>query len=158
MPSTIDGVDSLIARLNAIGDPRLGQDILRQIGDRTVLNAKTAVPRKTGNLGRSIQIIEATDEEVTVAAQASYARAVEEGTQPHTITPRAKKALRWAATASKRRLSGRPAKRARVRWAFAKWVRHPGTGPRPYLIPGARKALDDTDIGEAVVEVWNRAG
>lgn len=51
-----------------------------------------------------------------------YAAYVEEGTKPHTITPRNGRALRWPLQTT---ASGLPA--ANTKFAFAKKVNHPGT-------------------------------
>ncbi|MDU3215595.1 MAG: hypothetical protein E6672_07125 [Negativicoccus succinicivorans] len=49
---------------------------------------------------------------------AKYAPFVHQGTKPHTIAPKEKKALRWVAGG---------------RFVFAKWAHHPGTAADPFL-------------------------
>ncbi len=58
------------------------------------------------------------DLSVTLSAGAPYARFVDQGTRPHKIRPRRRKALRWAVEGG---------------FAFAKVVNHPGTRPRRFF-------------------------
>lgn len=58
-----------------------------------------------------------------VSASAPYALHVEYGTKAHEYGPRKKKAMRWASNGG------------RNGWAFAKWVKHPGTAAQPFLRP-----------------------
>src|SRR5690242_8065209 len=99
--------------------------LMNMAGLGVVREAKLTVARKTGNLGRSIHVAHADADSVTVEAAANYAGFVEHGTAPHEITPKAKKALRFAATGAGRRLTGSPRVGAAV--VFAKRVHHPGT-------------------------------
>src|SRR5207249_808057 len=92
---------------------------------------------------------------VTVDASARYAGFVEFGTRPHEITPRVRKALRWAASPAGRRLSGAPRVGASV--MFAKRVHHPGTKPHPFLLPAARKAVEKGHLTEQIIVAWNSA-
>jgi phage gpG-like protein len=76
----LQGADQLQARLNALkGSPR---GILKawQIG--TVAEAKLAVPRKTGTLGRSIRAGTLFSDHAVVEAAVNYAAFVEYGTRP----------------------------------------------------------------------------
>lgn len=145
---------ALQRRLAAISGPKVQERILATIGAATVREAKLTVARKTGNLGRSIHAEPPSAASVTVRASAKYAAYVELGTRPHEITPNAKKALRFAASASGRRLSGSPRKGADV--VFAKRVHHPGTRPQPYLLPAARKVVAEVGTSE-ITKAWNGA-
>lgn len=155
MAENIKGMNALQKRLRSIGSPGATQRMMLFIGLAAVANAKVAVARKTGNLGRSIHTENLTATSVNVVASAKYAGYVEHGTRPHEITPRAKKALRFAASASGRRLTGAPRVGAQV--VFAKRVHHPGTRAQPFLIPGARKAVADAGA-DVIVSEWNKAG
>ncbi len=149
---SVQGADALQRRLTALQHTPL----LKTLGLSTVREAKLLVHRKTGNLGRSIHVKSQTDTHVVVEASANYAGYVERGTRAHEITPRAAKALRFAASASGRRLSGSPRVGAAV--VFAKRVHHPGTKPYPFLIPGAKRAVEKSGLSNIVIDTWNQAG
>lgn len=151
----VQGVPQLQARLRAISPQQNGGRIMQRLAIATVAEAKRLVPRKTGNLGRSIHVASVTPTEARVTASAAYAAYVEEGTRPHEITPKARKALRFAATAAGRRLSGTPRKGADV--VFAKRVHHPGTKAQPFLLPGAQKAVQSAGLASQIVKDWNDA-
>jgi hypothetical protein len=148
----IRGIPQLRVRIEAITPNR---ELLRTIALSAVREQKLLVPRKTGNLGRSIHIGAVTPTRAETIASADYATFVETGTRPHTIRPRNRKALRWAASAGDARLSGTPRSGGRVR--FAKRVQHPGTRAQPYMIPGARKAVEGAGLKNVVVTAWNEA-
>ncbi len=156
MAETILGASQLQARLRAISPQHGGSRIMTNLAKATVREAKILVPHKTRNLSRSIHVAEVTASSARVVASAKYAPFVEYGTRPHEITPNAKKALRWAATAGGARLTGTPRKGAAV--VFAKRVHHPGTRPYPFLVPGARKALGASGLAAEIVAEWNQAG
>jgi hypothetical protein len=88
---------------------------------------RTSVGAATGNNGR-IGRWKATslDGEVDgaqfgeIKASAAYASFVENGTKPHMIFPKRVSALSWIP------MEGGPRR-------FAKWVKHPGTKPYPYM-------------------------
>jgi hypothetical protein len=159
MSATFRGGKELHNRLEAISDPRL---ILRRLQIGTVAEAKRLVPRKTGNLGRTIAPGEFTGHAAYVRATAGYAAYVEKGTKPHVIRPRHKSALRFPAGGVGVTLSGR-VRTGEVRslgngaYAFAMKVNHPGTKPKPFLLPGAKKAAAGANLKNLVVELWNKA-
>ena len=148
--ASLQGEEALRARFQRL--QKTPEVMMRQLGTLTVREAKLLVPRRTGNLGRTIHVAQTTPTSVEVVASASYARPVEFGSRPHEITPRAKKALRFAASASGRRLTGSPRKGAQV--VFAKRVHHPGTRPHPYLVPGAKEAVRKAGVN-VVVKLWD---
>lgn len=148
------GLNALQKRLKAISGPQANERILATIGTAAIREAKLLVARKTGNLGRSIHMEQPSATQVKLVASARYAAYVEHGTRPHEITPQAKKALRFAASASGRRLSGSPRRGAAV--VFATRVHHPGTKAQPYLLPGAKKAVNDAGA-KVIVQAWNGA-
>ncbi|NRA02835.1 MAG: HK97 gp10 family phage protein [Myxococcales bacterium] len=92
-------------------------------GDMVAVHARQNHDYKdqTGQLTNSIEAgevsgsFEAGNLEITVSAGAPYGLAVEEGTAPHVIRPRHRKALRW------------PVAGGANGFAFAKSVNHPGT-------------------------------
>lgn len=129
--------------------------MMRSLQLATIAEAHTRVPVKTGNLARSIEPGRLTDTEAQVIARARYAAYVEHGTRPHIIRPRNRKALRFAANAGGRRLSGRPRVGASV--VFATIVHHPGTKPQPYLIPAAKAAVEKGGLKDIIVAEWNGA-
>jgi hypothetical protein len=154
MSAEIRGIPQLKARIEAITPNR---ELLRTIALSAVREQKlmTLPFRKTGNLGRSIHIGAVTPTRAETIASADYATFVETGTRPHTIRPRNRKALRWAASAGDARLSGTPRSGGRVR--FAKRVQHPGTRAQPFMVPGAKKAVEQGVLKATVVNAWNDA-
>jgi hypothetical protein len=150
---TLDGLPALNRRLNAISK---GTSILRSIQLQAVRQAKELVPRKTGYLARSIGPGSLTNSFAIVHANANYAAFVEFGTRRHVIRPRNKKVLSWPANQSGRRLSGRARSNAGPR-VFARKVNHPGTKAQPFLVPGARKALEGAGFRDIVTKAWNDA-
>ncbi len=92
-----------------------------------VATAKSLVPRKTTILQGSIQMrpTVASGNQLTGywgSFSVKYARWVEEGTLPHVILPRNKKALFWPGADHPVRM-----------------VNHPGTKARPYLVPASQQ-------------------
>lgn len=146
----VKGVPQLKARLEAI-TPQ--PDLMRNLGLTAIAEQKRLVPRRTGNLGRSIGIGSVTDTVVETVATANYAAFVEFGTKAHEIVPRTKKALRFALGGAAT-LAGRP--RAGASVIFAKRVKHPGTKAKPFMRPGAKRAIDKLGV-DAIVEAWNDA-
>lgn len=154
MSFTLKGGNELKRRLNAIGEaPR---SLLRDVGLHTVAEAKRIVPRRTGNLARTIRVGALTDSYVEVKAggtrNVGYAGVVEFGSRAHVIVPRNASVLAWGGA---RTLGGRLRKGSRAT-NFARRVRHPGTKAQPYLIPGFEKALRLVGLS-ALVERWNKA-
>ncbi len=151
--SRLEGLPELNRRLNAISQ---GRDILRTVQIDAVAEAKRMVPRKTGNLGRTIGPGGLGNDFAIVHATAPYAAFVELGTKPHVIRPRSKRTLAWSTGGT--RLSGRPTASARRSGAmrFARKVNHPGTKAKPYLVPAAKIALGRVGV-RRIIESWNRA-
>lgn len=151
--SSLEGLPALNRRLKAISE---GRDILRTVQLDAVAEAKKLVPRKTGNLGRTIGPGGLGNDFAIVHATAGYAAYVELGTKPHVIRPRNKRVLAWSTGGT--RLSGRPTASARRsgKMAFARKVNHPGTKPHPYLVPAAKIALGRVGV-RRIIEQWNRA-
>lgn len=105
--------------------------------------------------------------------QAGYAAFVEYGTRPHRIVPKRKKALAFpsqklttqrfgAGARLSFRKTGNLTNRSVARFGNAafvvtKSVRHPGTKPQPYLVPGAREALDQVGIASTIIDVFRKA-
>lgn len=152
MSATVKGIPELRTRLEAIKPDR---DFLRNLGLSAIREQKLLVPRRTGNLGRSIGLGSLTPTFVETVATAGYAAFVEFGTKAHDIVPRAKKALRFA-VGGNARLSGSPRTGAPV--VFAKRVRHPGTRAQPYMLPGAKRAIEAGGLKDYVIARWNKAG
>lgn len=153
MTETVEGMDDLQRRVDAIKDTRKA---LGRLGLMVVALAKQKVPRKTGNLGRTIRLGNVTETEVQVLAGGvggvGYAQAVEFGSRPHEIVPRYKSVLAWSGNT---RLSGSP--RSGASLIFSKRVRHPGTKPQPYIMPAAQEVIAKEGITELVIRPWNEA-
>lgn len=147
------GVTALQRRLAAISGPNALSQIMRLIGTAAVREQKLLVHRKTGNTGRSIHLVSATAQKAVTEAGGAAAY-LEYGTKPHTITPKAAKALRFAASAGGTRLSGSPRSGAAV--VFAKVVHHPGTKPYPFMVPGAVAAVQQAGV-DPIIELWDKA-
>ena len=102
------------------------QKVLKKSGFNIEARAKLNITNngsvKTGHLRRGITT-DIGNMEVTVhTSNIKYARGVEEGTRPHTIRAKNKKALYW-----------KGAKHP------VKSVRHPGSKAKPFLIPAFEK-------------------
>ena len=102
------------------------QKVIKKAGFNIERNAKQNIANngsvKTGHLRRGITT-DVGNMEVTVhTSNIKYARGVEEGTRPHTIRAKNKKALYW-----------KGAKHP------VKSVRHPGSRAKPFLIPAFEK-------------------
>lgn len=147
---TIKGVRELKARLTAI---KPNPSLMRGFALAAVREQKLLVPRRTGNLGRSIHIGAVTPTYAETVASADYAAYVELGTKPHDIRPRNAKVLAFPA-AGQATLSGRTRSSGRV--IFAKRVRHPGTRAQPFMVPGAKRALEEMGVGP-IIEAWDGA-
>ena len=105
------------------------QKVLKKSGFNIERNAKLNITNngsvKTGHLRRGITT-DVGNMEVTVhTSNIKYARGVEEGTRPHTIRAKNKKALYWKG-------AKHPVKQ----------VNHPGSKAKPYLIPAFDKEKD----------------
>jgi hypothetical protein len=98
--------------------------------------ARLRAPSKTGELANSIGVavggsFRADTLTGVVSAGAPHALAVEDGTRPHVIRPRFRRALRF------------PSAGGRGGFAFAKKVHHPGTDPKPFLEPALESKADE---------------
>ena len=153
------GYGALIKRLNAVGSTQATQGLMRKVALAAVREQKLLVPRKTGNLGRTIHVGAVTATTAQTVASANYAAYVEYGTGPHEITPNAAKALRWVAKGYATRLSGTATKATQRAggYAFAKRVHHPGTRAHPFMLLGARTAIAKSPLANAIVAAWNDA-
>ena len=149
--------DTVTPRLKALAAANFRKDILARVGMLAVHEAKALVPRKTGNLDRTIRLGPHDDERALIYAggmrDVGYAAYVEFGTGPHVIVPRKAKVLAWVGN---RRLSGTLRKGAKAEF-FAMRVNHPGTRPKPYLVPGAKAALRKAGMRDDIVKAWNDA-
>lgn len=153
----IEGMRPLQARLRAVGDTR-GQ--ARQLGLLAMAEAKHRVAHKTGTTRRTIRLSRVTETSATVTVGGAGAY-LEHGTKPHIIRPRNGKMLRFpgkgvATTFGGRVRTGTARKLGNAAYVFARVVHHPGTKAQPFLIPGARAAINKLGIG-AIVDRWNKA-
>jgi hypothetical protein len=110
------------ATLNAFAD----RDAKR-VADQVRARAQVLAPVDTGRLRGSLKIqkkLTFRGPTYTVYTNVKYAPYVENGTPPHKIRPKTKKALKF-------KIGGRT--------VFAKVVNHPGTKPRPFLARAVRE-------------------
>lgn len=158
----LEGYEALVARIDAVDSPKVRVAMGRRWQLRTVREAKLRVPRRTGNLGRTIHAGEADEFGATVVASAEYARYVEEGTRGgQIITPRPGRigrngrpaALAWGGD---RRLSG-TLRTGSAPTAFARRVIRGATRAQPFLRPAAILALEEEDLAEEFILAWNNA-
>ena len=102
------------------------QKVLKKSGFNIEAKAKLNIANngsvKTGHLRRGITTNVGNMEVTVHTSNIKYARGVEEGTRPHTIRAKNKKALYW-----------KGAKHP------VKSVRHPGSKAKPFLIPAFEK-------------------
>lgn len=153
--SDLEGYEGLQARLTAIGDVdgRFGSRIIRRWQVRTVTLAKQNAPRRTGDLGRSIQPGPIDSDSGTVVAHAAYAGFVEKGTRAYDVVPVRKSVLAWGGP---RRLTGSLSAGGSAT-NFAKRVHIPARAARPFLGPAAQQALGDAGLADEYVIAWNSA-
>ena len=146
---TLVGYDALRARLERVGhcDRRLMALLLKQ----AEFEARTLVPKRSHNLSRSIGVVQTSDTSGKLFARAKYAEPVEKGSREHTVTSNAKKALMFAVGAGAR-LTGSARVGAAV--VFSMWARIPAMPARPYLVPGAKKAIKGSGLEKEIVSVW----
>ena len=152
MTLKISGVPELKARIRAITPD---EQLMRQLAVAVTGEAKRLVPRRTGNLGRSIVIGHVGARTAQVKATAGYAAFVELGTRAHDIRPRNAKALRFA-PGKGARLTGTPRKGAQ-NIIFAKKVRHPGTKARPFMAPAIKTVARAAGLAAQIIKAWNEA-
>lgn len=157
--TTVQGVDALQRRLKAVGEPK---PLLRALQLAVISEAQKLVPRKTGNLQRSIVPGEITDTSARVVVNAKYGLYVEKGTGVHGPKKRRiepGKVMHWQGGGkAKVRLSGR----SRVRRGqslgddvFATSTQ--GAKAQPFLEPGAKKAVEASGVADIIIEQWNGA-
>ena len=134
-------LDKFAVEITKLDDKTEGnvQKVLVNSGFNIERNAKQNIENnrsvKTGHLWRHIST-KVGNMEVTVhTSNVKYARLVEEGTRPHIIRPKNKKALYWEG-------ARRPVRS----------VRHPGSKAKPYLIPAFEKEKDKfiNDLKEVI--------
>lgn len=113
-----------------------------------VTEAKLRVPDKTGILKGSIQSLPPTGSfvgdtlEGVVAAGAPHALSAEDGTVPHVIRPKFRKALQF------------PMAGGKDGFGYAKKVNHPGTEAQPFLRPALEAKADEVaDIFAGAIEL-----
>lgn len=153
------GAEALQRRFAAITDTH---KLLGQLGLLGVREAKLLVPRRTGNLGRSIRLgpVGATSVRIVAggSAQVGYAAAVEFGSRAHDIVPVRKKALMFSGGAPTR-LTGSvtsAGRRSGKGVVFAKRVHIRARAAHPYLVPGAKRAVELSGA-RVLVTAWNSA-
>jgi hypothetical protein len=128
---------------------RLGPDIDRgfEFGMTNVVTdvearAVKKAPVDTSNLVNSITSFVANNGRTgVVKATALYAQFVHDGTDPHVIRPKSKKALFWPGAAS----------------PFKK-VNHPGTKPQPFITDALEEADIDALFNEGLQNFLRRRG
>jgi len=160
--SGLEGYDALVARIDAVEGTKVRVAMVHRWQLRTTREAKILVPRKTGNLGRTIHPGEATEEGGSVIASAGYARYVEEGTRggqvieplPGRIGRNGRPAaLAWGGP---RRLSGSLAAGGSPT-TFRRRVIRGSTRAQPFLRPAAQIALEHENLADEYILAWNAA-
>jgi len=175
--TALKGDDALRKRLRAIGDTRklLGTVALLGVSEAKKIARKDFT--KTANLERSIRLGTVTDKTAQIVAGGTsgvgYARYVEEGTglygpRKRKIVPKTQRTrfsgpflrgqkgqnrggvLAWKGGGS--RLTGRG---PGASWRYARSVR--GRKATPYLVPGAKKAIERSGVADAITAAWNDA-
>jgi HK97 gp10 family phage protein len=141
---------------------RMGlQRAVRRIGLHLEGAAKDNVTpfTRTGRLRSSItHTVSADALSTTIGTRTFYARFVEEGTRPHEIRPRNKKALAWPKTGKTPAGLGRGPQgtfKSSGTLQFAKVVHHPGFKGHFYM----RRALQESkdDLGRIVAQELAKA-
>lgn len=159
LASNLEGADALKRRLAAIGDTKvvLGQVALLAVNEAKHIARSTFT--KTGNLERTIRVQRVSERDAIISAgggsRVGYARYVEEGTglygpRRRKIVPTNKKMLSWVGGGS--RLTGRGKGSGRI---FARSVK--GRPATPYLVPGAKQAVEKSGVGDTIIKLWDDA-
>ena len=157
--SDVQGMDALVRRMKAIGEPA---PVLRALQLSVIHEAQALVPRKTGNLQRSIVPGAITGTSAVVSVNAKYGIYVEKGTglygpKKQRIDPG--KVMHWkGGGSSKVRLSGRSRVvkgRSLGDDVFARSTA--GAKAQPFLEPGAKKAVAGSGLADIIIEQWNGA-
>jgi phage gpG-like protein len=149
--SEIKGSTELMRRFEAIKDQRM---LLGQIAGLAKAEASKLAPVKTGNLRRSIRIGTVSDTSALIYAGAKYAPFVEFGTAGGTIIrPVHRKVLAWGGP---RRLSGSLRSGGKAT-NFAMRVRRGATKAKPFMVPGAKAALEKSGYIVNIIKAWNEA-
>jgi len=166
----LQGSRELREKLIALQNGTASKAVLRMLGEEVVSLAKSKVPRKTGNLDRTIRLDEVSADRQTILVVAGstngrvgYAQYVEFGTgiygpKRRPIVPVRAKALRFPAAGASTRLSGNltsAQRRAGGGWQFRRSVR--GRKATPFLVPAAAEAMRNVGLAPAVIKVWNDA-
>ena len=159
MAETLIGYEALQARLQRLG--HMDARLMKMLGAQVIREATIRAPQKSRNLVRTLQYQPISETEARVAARANYAAFVEFGTglygpKHERITPKAKKAMRWmGGPASAFRLSGSVRSGnagAGAGYIFATSTK--GMHPHPFLIPGAKAAIQNAGLANEVHLVW----
>lgn len=116
--------DKAVEEINKI----IGKVVLKTLG-----HIQKETPVDTGNLRNSIKA-EKTADGWTIGTAVEYAEDVEYGTEPHIITPKNKKALRFEVGRKARLAAGKSPKDGK--FVFAKKVNHPGTDGHHMFLKG----------------------
>lgn len=114
---------------------------LYRVGSEVVNEAKEIAPRQTSNLARDIQVVRTAKNEVVIGNTklAEYALFVHNGTKPHTIKAKNKKALKTP-------------------FGYKKSVKHPGTKANPYLLNALKSYTNSSQFARASVVVLDDIG
>lgn len=100
-------------------------DILKEVSFKVHREIVETCPVDSGRLRESIVIEKDGEDSFRIGTDVEYASGVENGTVPHIIVPKEKKALRWKGPDGKFR--------------FAKKVHHPGTAGHHFFMRAAAK-------------------
>ena len=157
--ANIEGLTALQKRFAAISDSRT---LLRALAPLVVSEQRLMAPKRAGFLQNSIQIGAVTDSSLETFTRIAYARAQEYGSKPHVIrakpgrssrNPKYAHSLAWGGA---RRLSGSLRSGASPT-NFAMSVNHPGNRPHPFMMPGAKRALERAGLANRLYVAWNGA-
>lgn len=133
----ISEVMFLVGRIQ--GGPGIAKEeistTVRQSGFVLQREAQSEAPVDTGHLKSSIGPPVTSEMMTKVASHADYSKPVHDGSGPHVITPKAKKALYWPGAAH-------PVRR----------VNHPGNRANPYMLRGLANARGD------IIKLFEQAG
>ena len=155
----IEGLTALQKRFAAIGDNRT---LLRALAPLVIHEQRAMAPVRSHFLQNSIMIGTVTDSSLETFTRMSYARAQEYGSKPHVIrakpgrsaiNPKYAHSLAWGGA---RRLTGSLRSGAEPT-SFAMSVHHPGNRPHPFMMPGAKRAVERAGLANRIYAAWNGA-
>ena len=160
--------DKLAKALREVGNKQIYENLINRGAMKLVRDVKETTPAKTGLARRSFFMKPVGEMAVMVYNKLPYAKYLEEGTKPHDIYPKNKKALAWPGmkggfgvqtSRSTNKMTGKALKSPVKGYVvFARHVHHPGTKALDMIknaLPGVRDYIE-TQCKFLLGDVWKK--